>query len=1185
VTPLEAIAAWRAFATSLSFNYRGQQRSWADHVRSGAGYVDEVTLIQPIVFPAFARELLGFQLGQTLAAETSDTAGKPDFTPADSVTHPFVFETKGTSEGSALTGHDTQIRRYLVDGRPRIRSVVLTNLVGLQVFALDDQLRPVQTLKLNLLELLEGDQTQWVGTAAAQRLARFFDEYRWQDLSREQRVERLRLAPPWRQGLEVTDPAWMSGRLDEAVEILKADVSAQIDADVLDNPAIVSADERDRVILELQHLETRLGASPESAAGRTLSDYLGAGGETSAGKAVRQYEAHVAYYAATRLLLVRIWEDLELLDPVLYDGGFDRWMQAFDDVVGAVVRHSFDQARGRYRSLFDQQNAYTWYAASDDAYVDSLYQLANTYFGELRSDILGVVYERLLERIDRKLLGQYYTPRDIIALIWDLIDVSVLAERAEQEGRTPRVFDIATGSAGFLVEAARRMRERYEAQLVGGASVDLQTWLNSLCEGLTGVEIQRFPAYLAELNVLIQVGTSLRGEPAVRIPSIGILATDSLSLHNPSPGDAPLVMDDRSRQHLAETIQDPSISSFDQDAACGNPPYIGEKAGGRLLQLTREAYPYWNQYVGQHPDYLYWFLILGISKLRQGGRFGFITTEYWLRAAGGRVLREYVARRCRVEHILLFRDFRLFPDAPGQHSMVIVGERVAPPDWELDAAPSTPDSYPTVSIYGGSSVRGAQRELVLSALRDGRSASGVRTFRAGRAPNGLLGESWAEVVMPSSDVRRRERVRRAAEPLALDIEEGVLSSADALRGREVENTLPRTTLVRLGWPERKAGVFVLQPDEFQALGPLNQAEKQCLRPMINTRDVLPYASVIPTEPERMLYLPRPTELEGRPQAEVRAAPFPQGLPQLERHLVQFRPYLEDRVERYGERRPWWTIHRPRPRTVSRADTGQTWADYCVTTRWGSGERLTVGLAPDHALPQSGLHALLPPDGVPAAYLSGLLNSTPVQDLASTLPPGQIRTSDLEQLGLPLIDQYVAQVSLTATELADAVTTLARTWALRFPKLLDALREDIALGDVPDDAWLPTGATAYTHGELHRVSWVTEVIPRGAQSSRATGVSTEATLFGHEVVVHGSESQTLTVRVAEEESELRAVLTAYVTGLIAVGTKLRDVAIAPVPIASAEFVRAFEDDQQGVHSSVDSFRSNRRVIDDIVATIL
>src|SRR5919109_1931727 len=293
-------------------------------------------------------------------------------------------------------------------------------------------------------------------------------------------------------------------------------------------------------------------------------------------------------------------------------------------------------------------------------------------------------------------------------------------------------------------------------------------------------------------------------------------------------------------------------------------------------------------------------LILGISKLRQGGRFGFITTEYWLRAAGARVLREYVAGRCRIDRILLFRNMRLFPAAPGQHSMILIGQRAVGPDQEHPHDAGPPDAKaPLVSVYQGDNVSGPARDLALTAFREGRSANGVHTFRSRRSPNQLGADSWSEVVLPPTALRRRERLRRSATPLEFVTEEGVLTSADALRGRPEEH-LPAATLTRLGWPDRRAGIFVLQPDEVEALGRLTESERAIVRPVVNSRDVYPYAAVLPNAPERMIYLPRPPALQGRPVDQIRRASFPDDLPALEEHLTQFRPLLEANVQRYGE---------------------------------------------------------------------------------------------------------------------------------------------------------------------------------------------------------------------------------------------------------------------------------------------
>ena len=121
---------------------------------------------------------------------------------------------------------------------------------------------------------------------------------------------------------------------------------------------------------------------------------------------------------------------------------------------------AFVRAGDRYPDLFARHNALSWYKPSEDVYINAVYDLANTYLGDLSDDILGEVYERQLARVDRKQLGQYYTPRDIIKVIWDLIDIDRMADAAEDEERPIRILDIATGSGGFLVAASSRLRGR-----------------------------------------------------------------------------------------------------------------------------------------------------------------------------------------------------------------------------------------------------------------------------------------------------------------------------------------------------------------------------------------------------------------------------------------------------------------------------------------------------------------------------------------------------------------------------------------------------------------------------------------------------------------------------------------------------------------------------------------------------
>jgi hypothetical protein len=1010
----DAVLQWRNFASTTTVTYRGATRTWTQHIASHDGYADEEQLVQPRVFPLFARQLLDFEVGMTLAAESTDRTGRPDFTPADAVTHPFVFETKSTNLGVALRGWDHQVLRYLNGSRQRIKRVVLTNLVGIRVFELDATGGGVnEVLAVDLAALLRGEVDEAAALASARDLAEVLRLFRRQALGPDEKLARAREAPPWVPALETTDADWLSGRLDSVLVSLAAEVNAQVSAGALIDDVKVSDAERTLIEGELRQLEWRIGDSREAPT-RALTEYINSSPSSNAGKALAQYEAHVAYFCATRVLLVRVFEDLGLLDPVLYDGGLDAWLNRLNDAIPDVIDYSFRRARESYPSLFDQRNAYTWFVPRREAYIEVVYELANTYLGAIESDILGSVYERLLARVDRKLLGQYYTPRDVIRLIWDLVDADDLVRQAEDQDRPLRVLDIASGSGGFLVEGARRLRKRFQEQQKRGATVSPEMWVRATTRGLAGVEIQRFPAYLGELNLLIQMALGAVGDGKSAIPPLGIICHDTLATHNPvdlfsgerSLSDNRGQFSDPNRQRRYQELCDPSATDAWFDLAIGNPPYVGEKVAARMIARTREDMPYWNRYHALHMDYLSWFLILGISKLRRGGRFGFITSEYWLRATGATKLRRFLAQHCEIDRLVLFRDMRLFPDAPGHHSLVVTGRRVVDPgELPEDADGATPDHHPTVSFIQARAAHDPRlRDSALEDVRRAaRSTVAVRSFRSQVSPGELLGDSWSEVIMTRDQIARRRQMRSLGNPVLAASEEGVITAADALT-RADRDRLPAATLAQLD-ADGLSGIFVLEDQEVRALGPLNSDERDRIRRIINTRDVYAYACVPPADGRQMIYLPDPNQLaraEGNEEEEEQTFDLEARMPALARHLDRFRPILERKVRSYAERRPWWTIHRGRPNIGAAEGSHEHWAGYALTARWGEVHSLTVGLAPRRSVPQSGLHALIPVEEASAAYLSAVFNSTPVQSLADALGPGQLRTQEIFSLGVPLL---------------------------------------------------------------------------------------------------------------------------------------------------------------------------------------
>ncbi|MGY1730637.1 class I SAM-dependent DNA methyltransferase [Geodermatophilus sp. SYSU D01045] len=1201
LSALEAVRAWRAFANGIRVNpASGPAISWTSYLKKYPhGRADERTTVGPTVFPAFAQTVLGFEVGQTLAAEVSGPEGRPDFTPADAVTHPFVFEVKGTDGGVQLVGHEAQVGRYLREGRPRITRVVLTNLAGLRVFELDGDgqtVRCVQEIDLRALALIPTDK-QAADRPDAQRLADFLNAHRRRELSLPEKIQRVREAAPWNPSLEITSPDWVLTRLDSVVQSIHADVAKQVDAGALLDQNIVPLSDRPLLEKELRELDKRLGSPDKAASARSLEDYLNAGPRSEPGLAVQQFVAHTAFYTATRLLLVRAWEDSGLIEPALHDGGFDKMLAALSNVT-EVVEVAYQRAKGKYPELFGRHNAFSWYTPGEDVYVNAIYELANTYLGDLGDDVLGDVYQRQLARVDRKQLGQYYTPRDIIKLIWDLVDDGSLTEAAEAEGRPLRVLDIATGSGGFLVEGAARRRRHFQEAKAAGALEDTREWLSEVTDGFVGCEIQQFSAYLAEVNLVLQFSPLLQGDSTLRLPGLRIHCTDTLTLHNPeAPGTVAQTTDtavdeggleDRAtaseRQDSIERVRDPQSSGEWLDVAVGNPPYVGEKSIAKTLEALRQQHPYWQQFSAAHVDYLYNFLILGVSKLRKGGRFGFITTEYWLKAEGAAPLRKFLAEHTRIDRLILFRRMTLFPDAPGQHNLIVIGERVTDPE-DPTSTPS-PRGNPWVSIYIGEARRD-DRTAVLDAIRthaNRPSTAFVQSFRARIDPTSLGGASWAEVIMTSQQLSRRRAIQKLAPKAEMVMSEGVIAPPQAFRQKHASD-VSAAVLAEIGGPDSRAGIFVLSEEERQALskdsGGFTPEELAHLKRVINTSDVFPYAAVLPDDAPTLIWLPGS---HGGPTGE-----FPANMPVLEAHLERFKPLLEKTVKGYFKGRmgrPWWSAHSPRTHLVEGHPATAGWADLAVTTRWGDRKLLTA-LAPAGSLPLSGLHAVTGESGATAAYLVGLINSSPIQELAEALAPGSVGQGDIEALGLPrFAAPVVVDIEARTRVLADLVQDMVRNQAKVWPNLVNVLSVDLSLMGPVAAGWIPTSGRRW--GNIASVLWVA-----AEQVGRAMGVVEEVEreddLFGRHLavrftrgVVHLSLQGDLDPDVSDRAFE---VLEAIARGVQLRRGSVDDLLATPVPLSVTGLLATYEDDLKAVKMVVEAYQENRKAIDVAVESAL
>ena len=177
--------------------------------------------------------------------------------------------------------------------------------------------------------------------------------------------------------------------------------------------------------------------------------------------------------------------------------------------------------------------------------------------------------------------------------------------------------------------------------------------------------------------------------------------------------------------------------------------------------------------------------------------------------------------------------------------MIVTGTRIAEDDYSAPEPAEIGEHKPRVSIYKGGPVRDATRAAVLNYIREGKSGANVHSFNARVSPNSFGRESWGDVVLTQSQLKQRSHLT-TGDQITLDVAEGVITTANNVTIR-TENLLSGNDLAAVGGSGTRAGIQLLTPTEVTNLGQLNEREKDVIRRILNTKDVYPYAAVVPSD--------------------------------------------------------------------------------------------------------------------------------------------------------------------------------------------------------------------------------------------------------------------------------------------------------------------------------------------------
>lgn len=276
-------------------------------------------------------------------------------------------------------------------------------------------------------------------------------------------------------------------------------------------------------------------------------------------------------------------------------------------------------ASNDYETLFERDFGGTLTATSDDAvesWRDLVAQIETFDFTRLDYDVLGRIFERLIDHRERARYGQYYTKPDVV----DLINAFAIREPADA------VLDPGCGGGTFLVRAYARKR------YLGMTSHD------ELLATIYGVDISQFAAHLSSVNLAARDLVDAANYPRVVHHSFfDLFEGETFSLIPTVGGGTKMAI---------------TVPSF--QAIVGNPPYTRQELIDKPhveAALTRDygrrPPPY-----SRRSDIHIYFWLHAAAFLAPGGRIAFLTSSNWLDALYGVQLQQFMLDRYKIIAIM-----------------------------------------------------------------------------------------------------------------------------------------------------------------------------------------------------------------------------------------------------------------------------------------------------------------------------------------------------------------------------------------------------------------------------------------------------------------------------------------------------------------------------------------------------
>lgn len=414
-----------------------------------------------------------------------------------------------------------------------------------------------------------------------------------------------------------------------------------------------------------------------------------------------------AYVFATRLLF---YEALRRAQPTIEEMKIPQGKIS----AHATVKALFDEAKrvsGDYETVFTFDDICEFSLISETAisgWFKFVENLSNFKIEDITYDVLGRLFERLIDPHERYEWGQHYTTPDVVDLMLSL---------AIPDGEGV-IMDPAAGGGTFLVRG-------YARKQVADPGKTHQQLLSEL----VGTDQSAFAASISTISLASRDLSLSDNYPRIRSSSF-------FRLRNGSPW---MKLPGHATTNSGELISGGELSIPPVSAVVCNPPYI--KNGNIGAERKREAIESLRDY-GRTPNslkgkynYHLFFWYHAASFLKKNGRLVFITSGEWMDSDYGVQLQEWLLENTHVEYVMESLAETWFSEA--RVGTVVVSAQLR--DIDKPASEFSEDTKfitfrkPLRVLYGEGSEKSddVHRIQRVDSLRD--KLSVLRLFRIGSA--------------------------------------------------------------------------------------------------------------------------------------------------------------------------------------------------------------------------------------------------------------------------------------------------------------------------------------------------------------------------------------------------------------------------------------------------------------------